>query len=92
MPRKDRENSRKWLKVELIRCGFSEEEAHREVSEFTGDNITSINSIMIEKLVREVRERTERRILQQVGEKIRLAVSLLEGLPGVSDTAPPAGR
>ena len=81
MPRTDREDGRRWLKNELIRSGFSEEEACRKVSEFTADHITWSDLWNIKVLVGEIRKRaeqesgeirkraeqeSEQRILQQV--------------------------
>jgi hypothetical protein len=55
MPRTDREDSRKRLAKELLKCGISQQDADRLVAMFSDEHFTSNDVTNIKKLLWEVR-------------------------------------
>ena len=59
MPRTDREDSRSALMEELMRCGFTSDQAYREALRFTDDRITAGDVRRTRRLIAEVRQKFE---------------------------------
>ncbi len=59
MPRTDREDSRSELMEELIRCGFTSDQAYMKCIGFTSNHITASEVARIKRLVAEVRQKYE---------------------------------
>jgi hypothetical protein len=84
MPRRDRESSREGLRLELLDCGFSAEEADRTVCwKFSGKHLTSLDVFRMSEVVREVRQkfRSERQRLENALEAEKKArQGLIDGM------------
>jgi hypothetical protein len=59
MPGTDHESSRRLLKQELLRCGFSEEETDKSVQVSSRQNLTSLDINHIGDLVSGIRQKFE---------------------------------
>ncbi len=87
MPRKERENGRRWLRNQLLRCGFSGEDADEKILYLSLPHITSTDLFVIGEIVSKVQQKfkAEKQVLENALENEKRArkriVALVRGIP-----------